>query len=114
MKKFNEFLTEGKVDIDAIRTKIGSPSYKEIEKEFRSGDKKFDPWTAVTYTFEVSIQFEGFEPTILEGKLIFGGENPTQSEIEGGIKDRLRVFNNIASYQVLSTVISDEQIRPMM
>ncbi len=107
MKKFNEFLTESQIDIKSIRNKLGVPSFREMEKEFHSGDKEYDALKSVTYSFEISIKFEGFEPTILEAKLIFDEENPTQSKIEDKIKDRLKVFNNIESYQVLSAVIDE-------
>ena len=99
MKNYKEFLNEGYLDIDAIRSKIGVPSYKEISSQF-SGDK-FDNDESITYSFELSIIFEGFEPTILEGKLLFN-EDPKKEEMESRIKNRLKVFHNISSYQILS------------
>lgn len=103
MKRYNEFVVENQIDIDGIRKKIGAPSYKEMETQFKAGGVEFDPLESNTYTFEISIVFDGFEPTILEGKLEISNEDPTQDQIESKIKDRLKVFNNIVSYQVLST-----------
>lgn len=101
MKNYKEFLNEGYLDIDAIRSKIGVPSFKEISSQF-SGDKfDNDNDKLITYSFELSIIFDGFEPTILEGKLLFS-EDPKKGEMESRIKNRLKVFHNISSYQILS------------
>ena len=76
-------------------------------------NENFDPWTAVTYDIKIRILFEGFEYSILKFKLIFSNDEEAEQKSEQSIKDRLKVFTNIVSYDIVKIEKADEQIRPM-
>ena len=85
----------------------------KIDKYNQYIKESFDPWKAVTYEIEIYILFEGFEYSTLKFKLIFSNDEDAKQKSEQSIKDRLKVFNNIVTYDIVKIEKADEQIRPM-
>ena len=85
----------------------------KIDKYNQHINENFDPWTAVTYDIKIRILFEGFEYSILKFKLIFSNDEEAEQKSEQSIEDRLKVFTNIVSYDIVKIEKADEQIRPM-
>lgn len=83
---------------------------------FLSEDNKWNPHKAKTYIIEIKVLFEGFEYTTLKFKLLFPHyEQITDEKIKKSIEDRLKVFNNIVSYDILKSEEATEidRILPM-
>lgn len=72
--------------------------------QFLNEDNKWNPHKAITYVIELKVLFEGFEYSTLKFKLLFPHyEEITEFLIFSNIEDRLKVFNNIVSYEIIKS-----------
>ena len=79
-------------------------------------DNKWNPHKAITYIIELKVLFEGFEYSTLKFKLLFPHyEEITDEKIKNSIEDRLKVFSNIVSYDILKSeeATGTDRILPM-
>ena len=84
--------------------------------QFLNEDNKWNPHKAITYIIELKVLFEGFEYSTLKFKLLFPHyEEITDEKIKNSIEDRLKVFNNIVSYDILKSeeATGTDRILPM-
>jgi len=72
-----------------------------------------DPFKLVTYDFEVSVVFEGFDKTILKSKLMLDIDKIGDNDVKNSIESRMKMLNNVVRYEIISFGESSEQIRPM-
>jgi len=74
-------------------------------------------WNNITYLFKVSVLFEGFEPTLIEGKIIITNNlEPSEEELKNAIDKRLKVFTNIVSCEIISVdkALEGEETQPQI
>lgn len=74
-------------------------------------DNKWNPFLAITYLIDLNVLFEGFEYTILKFKLLFHDEKITVDLIKNRIDERLKVFTNIVSYDIIKSEEATEKDR---
>jgi hypothetical protein len=67
-------------------------------------NNKWDPFKVITYIIELKILFEGFDYTTLRFKLLFPHyEEINDEKIKNRIEEKLSVFNNIVSYDLIKS-----------
>jgi hypothetical protein len=79
-------------------------------------DNKWNPHKAITYIIELNVLFEGFENSTLKFKLLFPHyEEINDEKIKDSIDERLKVFDNIVSYDVIKSeeATGTDRILPM-
>jgi hypothetical protein len=84
--------------------------------QFLNEDNKGNPHKSITYIIELKVLFEGFEYSTLKFKLLFPHyEEINDEKIKNSIEDRLKVFNNIVSYDILKSeeATGTDRILPM-
>lgn len=70
--------------------------------QFLKEDNKWDPFKAKTFNVELKVLFEGFESSILKFRLLIPHyEVMDDDKIKNRIDERMKVFNNIVSYDVI-------------
>lgn len=60
------------------------------------------PPNMVTYNYELSIIFEGFQPSILKGKMLSQNQNVTEQQLLEHIKYRIdNQLKSVVSYELI-------------
>ena len=81
-------------------------------KVFLNEEEKWDPFKAITYLIELDILFGGFENTTLKFKMLLPHyENINESYIKNKIDERLKLFTNIVSYDIIKSEEANYSVR---